>query len=338
MQKEASEINAYLDSATQSKLFAKIRRALVFSVLSTIMRTFSGTYRPKDIAAVAFTLNFVCSALHSDAIWGDRMRKRLHVGYLLHSVSRQSVLVVADTVAHAVHTRDVGTQSENTLFLLMSTTAFIAGLTIVPASFLHDDQQGSLKDLLMFSFTSRYSQLHIPGLAGSTGLGVLVYGILFTLFNMLDDPSSRHLTDFKKTMYQAIAMIFSHLFLSQIVPGSSTQVLPIAFLVGMYIVSSKMPMSGSVAGFVLWRTAQEVSRWMSRALDDNTVDQLLLFGLLLCVLPLADNRIAAVISVSAVQVVVQMVMQTFQYLGSVSSVLASVCLLLVTDVVLDAKL
>jgi hypothetical protein len=335
MRRDALEINHYVNRTTQTKLFSKIRRALVFSVLSTIMETFSKTYRPSDIAAVALTLNFVCSVLHSDALWDRSKRQRLHVGYLLHSISRQSVLVVSDTVAHVVHMRDVGTQTENTLLLMMSTTAFIAGLTVLPASFLHDDQQGSLKDLLMFSFTSRYSQVHIPGLGGSSGLGVLVSGVLFTLFNMLDDPDGPR-TEFMKTMYQAIAMIFSHLFLAQIVPGSSSQVLPVAFLLAMYIVSNRMPMSGTVSAFVLWRTAQEVSGWMSRALAENTTDKLILFGLLICVLPTIDRKIAAVLAVAALQVVVGAVMQTFQYLGSVGSVLASVCLLLVTDVVLDA--
>ena len=95
-------------------------------------------------------------------------------------------------------------------------------------------------------------------------------------------------------------------------------------------------MSGTVSAFVMWRTAQEVSGWMSRALAENITDKLILFGLLLCVLPTIDRKIAAVFAVAALQVVVGAVMQTFQYLGSVGSVLASVCLLLVTDVVLDA--
>jgi hypothetical protein len=335
MRRDALEINHYVNRATQTKLFSKIRRALVFSVLSTIMETFSKTYRPSDITAVALTLNFVCSVLHSDALWGRKKRQRLHVGYLLHSISRQSVLVLSDTIAHVVHMRDVGTQTENTLLLMLSTTAFIAGLTVLPESFLHDDQQGSLKDLLMFSFTSRYSQVHIPGLGGNSGLGVLVCGVLFTLFNMLDDPDGPR-TQFMKTMFQAIAMIFSHLFLTQIVPGSSSQVLPVAFLLAMYIASNRMPMSGSVAGFVLWRTAQEVSGWMSRALAENITDKLILFGLLLCVLPIIDRKIAEVLAVSSLQVVVGAIMQTFKYLGSVGSAVASVCLLLVTDVVLDA--
>lgn len=335
MRRDATEIARYLSKGSQAKLFSKIRRALVFSVLFKTMKTFNELYRPTDIIASALTLNFVCSIMHSSVIWNFKSGHRYHLGYILHSISRQSVLVISDTIAHNVHLRDVGTSSENTLLLMISTTIFIAALTVVPSSFLHDDQQGSLKDLLMYSFTSRYAQLHIPGLAGNTSLGVMLYGLLFSIFSMLDNNEQKKSSEFVQTLHQAIALIFSHLFLSQIVPSTTTQVIPIALLLGMYIVSEKLPMSNSVSSFVMWKTAGEVANWTTRAVSGASIDQLLVFSLAMCIFPILDSKIASVLAVSALQIVVSVVMNTLKQFGHLESITSSVCLLLISDIFLD---
>ena len=324
--------------SSQSRLFAKIRSALIFSVLNTMMKTFNSVYSPVDIITVAITVYFICALLRAVVLRDQHTRRRFHVGYLLHSMSRQSVLIVSDTVAHSVHLRDVGTQQENTLLLVLSTSALVAILTLLPSWFLKDTQQGSLKDLLIYSFTSRYSQLHVPGLQGDTGIGVLAHGLLFVVFNMLDVPNEkRSPSELMQTLYQTTAMVFSNMFLVQIAPESSSQVLPVAILLGMYIVSDHLPMSDTVASFVLWRTASETSTWITRVLPGSITDQFLLFAVLFCVLPALDRKIASVIAVAALQMIVGHLMHAFTYLGTSGSAIASVCMMLVSDVVLDTR-
>jgi hypothetical protein len=237
------------------------------------------------------------------------------------------VLIVSDAVANSVHLRDAGTQQENTLLLVLSTSALVALLTLVPTWFLKDAQQGSLKDLLIYSFTSRYSQLHVPGLTGDTGIGVLAHGLLFVVFNMLDEvgpDEKRPPSELMQTLYQTAAMVFSNMFLVQIAPESSSQVLPVAILLGMYIVSDHLPMSDTVASFVLWRTSAETSTWITRVLPGSITDQILLFTVLLCILPALDRKIASVLAVAALQTVVGHIMRAFAYLGTSGATIASV--------------
>ena len=340
MQKQASDVTSFMGTSSLTRLFAKIRSALVFSVLSTMMKKFNRLYSTVDIITVALSVYFICALLRAVVLRNQHTRHHFHIGYLLHSMSRQSVLIVSDAVAHSVHLRDVGTQQENTLILVLSTSALVALLTLLPSWFLKDTQQGSLKDLLIYSFTSRYSQLHVPGLQGDTGIGVLAHGLLFVVFNMLDnlDPDGeRPPTELMRTLYQTTAMVFSNMFLVQIAPESSSQVLPVAILLGMYIVSDHLPMSDTVASFVLWRTAAETSTWITRVLPGSITDQVLLFAVLFCVLPALDRKIASVLAVAALQTVVGHLMHAFTYLGTSGSAIASVCMMLVSDVVLDPR-
>ena len=340
MHKQASNVTSFIGTSSQSRLFAKIRSALMFSVLSTMMKHFNRVYNTVDIITVAITVYFVCAVLRDVVLRDQHTRQHFHLGYLLHSMSRQSVLIVSDTVAHSVHLRDIGTQQENTLLLVLSTSALVAILTLIPTWFLRDTQQGSLKDLLIYSFTSRYSQLHVPGLRGGTGIGVLAHGLLFVVFNMLDDVGlneTRTPSALMQTLYQTAAMVFSNMFLVQIAPESSSQVLPVAMLLGMYIVSDHLPMSDAVASFVLWRTAAETSTWVTRVLPGSITDQILMFTVLLCILPALDNKIASVLAVAALQTVVGHVMRAFVYLGTSGGAVASVCIMLIADVVLDTR-
>jgi hypothetical protein len=333
---QATNIVQYLDRDAESKLIAKLRRALIFSVLSTIMKSINGVYKTVDIVTVALSIYFICTLISTGSLITTQTQRRFHITYILHCACRQSVLVISDSVANSIHMRDVGTQYDNTLLLFISTTTFIAALTFVPKWFIHDTQQGSLKDILMFSFTYRYGQVHIPGLSSRTGIGSVLYGLLFTLFSMSDSEDANNKTsEFIQTLNQAAAMIFSRLFISQIVPESNTQIFPIAILLAMYIVSDCIPMSGSVAAFVLWRTAIDVSEWVSRILPGGTADQLILFSMLLGILPTINRKISAVFAVAALQTIVTRIMITFTYLSATSTVIASIGLLLVTDIVLD---
>jgi hypothetical protein len=140
-----------------------------------------------------------------------------------------------------------------------------------------------------------------------------------------------------KTLYQTAAMVFSNMFLQQIAPDPSSQVLPVAILLGMYIVSDHLPMSSTVASFVLWRTAAETSTWMTRVIPGSITEQILLFTILLCIMSALDQKIASVLAVAALQTVVAHIMRAFAYLGTSGSAIASVCMLLVSDVVLDAS-
>jgi hypothetical protein len=340
MDSDAAKVVRYLDRDSESKLLGKLRRALIFSVLATIMNTINQMYETVDILSVALGLYFICTLLSTSAVMTAHTQRTYHVSYVLHCICRQSILIVSDTVANHVHMRDIGTQYDNTLLLVISTTAFVAVLTFIPTWFLHDEQQGSLKDILMFSFTYRYGQLHIPGLSSRTGIGAALYGLLFVIFNILDtsDNPNNTTSEFVKTLHQAAAMVFSRLFIAQIVPESNTQVFPISILLAMYIVSDRVLMSSSVAAFVLWRTAADVSEWVTRIIPGGTADQIILFSMLLCVLPTINRKIAAVFAVAALQVFVSSVMATFTYLNGTSAVVASICLLLVTDIILDTSL
>jgi hypothetical protein len=328
-----------MDKSNQLKIIGKVRTSIIFSVLSIIMNNLNSIYRPIDIIMVALTVNFVCAVLHSVIFAGVRTKRRLHCGYILRSISRQSVLVVSSAIASSIHLRDIGTQSENTMILVVSTTAFIGLITCIPNWFLQDAQQGSLKNILIYSFTARYRQIHIPGLSGNTGIGTLLYGCLFVIITLSDDPNDtvNQTSNFLRTLKQTASMILSNLFLLQIAPRSTSQVLPIALLLGMYIVSDRIPMSGSVASFVLWRTSAEVSLWTLRIFTGGFTDQLILYSLLLCIIPAINEKTSAVIAVAMIQTVVACVMKYFIYLGSVGTLLSSMCILLVTDMILDTR-
>ena len=337
MDEDAAKVIKYLDRSSEIKLLGKIRRALIFSVLSTIMTTLNGMFHTTDIIAVSVGIYFICTLISTGIIVTNHTQRMFHVSYLLHCICRQSVLITADALAHSLQLRDIGTQYDNTLLMVISTTAFIALLTFVPAWFIHDSEQGSMKDILMFSFTNRYGQIHISGLYSKTGVGAVIYGLLFVLANMLDvSPGKQKTTsEFFQTLHQAAAMIFSRLFITQIVPAQNTQVFPIAILLAMYIVSARIPMSGSVAAFVLWRTASDISTWITRIIPNSSTDQLIFFGFVLCVLPTINRKVAAVFAVAALQAVVSRVMSAFTFLPTSSAVVASVCFLLVMDILLD---
>jgi hypothetical protein len=337
LEKQAADTTAFIGDKSQSQFFTRVRRALMFSVLSTMMQNFNAVYSPLDIVTGALTVYFVCVALRVVVAeqWG------VCTSYIMHSLSRQSVLVVSDVIVNNIRMRDVGTQQENTLLLVVSTTALIALLTLLPDWFLQDTDQGSLRDLLIYSFTCRYSQLHIPGLqtspgARDAGVAILVYGLLFAVFTQLNVSSEGSTRSrLRETLYQTAAMILSNMFLTQIVPDSSSQVIPVAVLLGMYIVSDHLPMSSTVASFVLWRTASETSAWVSQLLPGSTTDQTILFAVVLCVVPALDRKVGSVLAVAALQTGVAHTMRMFAYFGSIGGCVASVCVVLVIDVVLD---
>jgi hypothetical protein len=340
MDGDAAKVIKYLDRESEVKLLGRIRSALIFSVLSTTMQTINRMFKAVDILSVSIGLYFICTLLSTGTVVTTRAQRTFHLSYILHCISRQSVLVAADAVANNVHMTDIGTHYDNTLILVISTTAFIALLTFVPAWFIHDSEQGSIKDILMFSFTNRYGQLHITGLYSRTGIGAVLYGLFFTVSNLLDTSPSANKekkSEFLQTLHQAAAMIFSRQFISQIVPASNTQVFPIAILLAMYIVSDRVPMSGSVAAFVLWRTAADISGWVTRVMPASIIDQIIFFCIVLIVLPVVNRKVAAVFAVAALQAVVAGIMTVFTYLNGTSAVVATVCLLLVMDIVLDTS-
>jgi hypothetical protein len=345
---QATATTVIIRARSQSLFFNKIRRALLFSVLSEMMQNFTAVYSPLDIVSAALTVYFVCvttrAVLVRPGTSNGMSTAGTCIGCILHSMSRQSVLVVSDVTANSIHMRDVGTQQENTLLLIVSTTALVALITLLPPWFLQDAQQGSLRDLLVYSFTSRYSQLHIPGLQTAPGTGdprggvaLLAHGLLFAVFNMLNCCKARAVerSQFQETLYQTAAMIFSNMFLVQILPDSTSQILPIAMLLGMYIVSDHLPMSSTVASFVLWRTAAETSVWVTRLLPGSTTDQMILFAVLLCVIPALDRKVASVLAVAALQTSVAHIMRAFTYLGNTGAAVSSVCVVLVVDIFLD---
>lgn len=326
----------YLKQESRSKLLAKVRTAVIFSVLSTIMQKVNQLYRPMDIIAVTLSIHYISTVIHSIVLHSDDVRRRLHCGYILRSINRQSILVVSDVVAHNMYIQDFGTQQDNMLIFVITTTAFIAILTLLPAWFLYDEIQGSLKNILIYSFTSRYSQLHIQGLHGNTGLGTLIYGLLFVVFT-IPKGKDTHMSLFMETLQHTITMIFSNLFLTNITPASSQQVFPIAIMLAMFIVSDHIPMSSAVSTFVLWRMSKLVSGWVSHLFDGTVVDQILFYSVLLCVLPIINHKVASVISVAALQTVVSNIMLFGNYLGSIGMVISSISILLVTDIALDKK-
>lgn len=337
MQVDAQNVKKYMTKKYQNQLFGKVRTALVFSVLSIIMENVNGVYMPADIIMVALTVNFVCAVLHNVVFASTKTRRLFHAGYILRSISRQSVLVVSSAIAESVHMEDIGTQHENTIILIVSTTAFIGLITCLPSWFLHDAEQGSLKDILIFSFTTRYQQLHIPGLGNNEGVGTLIYGLLFitaTLAHTTDTDVNQS-SKFMQTLQQTASMIFSNLFITRISPDSTRQVLPIAILLGMYIISERIPMSGSVAAFVLWRTSKEVSSWTSQVLPGGIVDQLILYSLLICIMPIINVKTSTVLAVAGIQTIIGSVMASLLFLGKIGTVLCSISVLLVSDILLD---
>jgi hypothetical protein len=339
MDGDAEKVIGYLDRDSEIKLLGRIRSALIFSVLSTVMTTINQVFKAVDILSVAIGLYFICTLLSTGMVVTTRAQRTFHISYVLHCISRQSVLIAADTVANNVHITDIGTQYDNTLLLVISTTTFIALLTFVPGWFIYDIEQGSIKDIIMFRFTNRYGLLHITGLYSRTGIGAVLYGMFFTISNLLDTSHTKkkQTSEFLQTLHQAAAMIFSRMFISQIVPESNTQVFPIAILLAMYIVSDRIPMSGSVAAFVLWRTAADISGWVARIIPTSTTDQLIFFSIVLSVLPTMNRKVAAVFAVAALQAAVAGIMAVFTYLTGTSSVVAAICLMLVMDVVLDTS-
>jgi len=325
------------------QFFSKVRRALMFSTISTTMRHWNRVYRPSDIAIVAVTLHFICAVLRSCVLVDIKFRTRLHIDYILHAIRRQTLFIVSDCIANGLQMRDVGTQHENTLLLVMSTTSFVALITFIPDWFLMDNEQGSIKTLLVYFFTSRFSQIHIAGLRGGPGssvgreIGVLLYGLFFSVFNMLDSSFDKESpkSEFVRIMQQAAAMIFSNLFLSQITPEATNQVIPLALLIGMYLVFDNLPMSGAVASFVLWRTAREVSEWTTRLLPHAFSDQILLFSMFLCVLPPLNPKLASVTAVACMQLCVNSIMIAVTSLGKTAALVASFSVLIVADIVLS---
>ena len=335
---DASDVVTYMGQKAQSKLFGKVRGALIYSVLSSIMKTLTPIYKNIDIVVVALTAYFVCTIVNTVLLKDVMMRRQFHTGYILRSVCRQSILIVSSTVAQMVKVQNVGTQTENTMVLIFSTTTFLALLSLIPDWFLQDQAQGSLADILIYSYTAMYKQIRIPGLQGRTGLGMLIYGILFASVNLLNTPQEKDkkpISKFRGILYSAATMVFSTQFIVQIIPNSSGQVLPVAILLGIYIVSSRLPMSSSVAAFVLWQTGNEISLWVTKMFDSHIVDKMVFFCLLLCIVPVLNHTTASVLFVTASQTAVAYVMQCFAYLGETSAALASIGLLLVTDILLD---
>ena len=159
----ATDVVSYMGHEAQSKLFGRVRLALIYSVLSTIMRTLTPVYRHVDIIAVAITIYFISIILHSIIMRDVTKRRLFHSGYILRSISRQSVLIVSATIAQYVNIQDAGTQSENIVLLLFSTTAFLAVLSLIPDWFIQDRAQGSLADLLIYSYMAMFRKVHIPG-------------------------------------------------------------------------------------------------------------------------------------------------------------------------------
>jgi hypothetical protein len=100
---DVKNITKYMDNTARSQLMQKIRNALLFSVLSTIMQRLNVVYRPTDIITAALTINFTCAVLHGIVLPTGEVRRRFHCGYILRSISRQSVLVVSDAIANSVH-------------------------------------------------------------------------------------------------------------------------------------------------------------------------------------------------------------------------------------------
>ena len=107
-----------------------------------MMKNFHRVYSTVDIITVAMTVYSICAVLRAVVLRDQHSRHHFHLGVLLNSMSRQSVLIVSDAVAHSVHLRDVGTQQEKTLLLVLSTSALDALLTLLPTWFLKDTQQG----------------------------------------------------------------------------------------------------------------------------------------------------------------------------------------------------
>ena len=334
----ATDVVSYMGHEAQSKLFGRVRLALIYSVLSTIMRTLTPVYRHVDIIAVAITIYFVCTIVHSIIMRDVTKRRLFHSGYILRSISRQSVLIVSATTAQYVNIQDAGTQSENIALLIFSTTAFLALLSLIPSWFIQDRAQGSLADLLIYSYMAMFRKVHIPGLHGHTGLGMLIYGILFIATTIISDPDHIHgppVSKFRGILYNAFSIVFSTQFITQIIPAASSQVLPGAILLAMYIMSSHIPMSRSVAAFVLWQTADEISVWTTRMFHSHIIDKLMFFSLFLGVIPVLNHTTASIFAISAIQTSVAYIIQLFTYLGTTSAVFASIGLLLVTDILLD---
>jgi hypothetical protein len=329
----------YTQEKSQSELLTKIRTTVIFSVLATIMQKLNSLYRPIDIIAVTLSIHFISTTVHSIVLRDQNIRRRLHCGYILRSISRQSILVVSDAVAHTIYIQDFGTQQDNMFIFIIATTAFVAFLTLLPEWFLYDEIQGSLKNILTYSFTSRYSQLNIPGLSGNTGLGTLIYGILFVVLSI---PKTTNTNDketfvFIETLQHTVAMILSNRFLTNVTPAFSNQVFSIAILLAMYIISDHIPMSSTTSTFVLWRMSTDVSKWVSTILNGGIFDQILLYSILLCVLPTINRKTASVIFVAAVQTLISNIVRSGSYLGSVGMVVSSTCVLLVADIVLDTR-
>ncbi|KAJ1469885.1 hypothetical protein T484DRAFT_1754205 [Baffinella frigidus] len=322
----------------KSKLCGKVQTAIMYSVLSKTMVTINKVYHPLDIIMVATTINLVCTVVRNCILQDQNTRREFHAGYVLQCLSRHSVLVISDCVSTSVHMRDVGTQPENMLLLLVSTTALISLVSLLPTWFLQDTHNGySLRPLILYSFMRQYSQMHIPGMHTSgTGFGLLLSGLSFVVANMLGVGGSQDQgSTFMQSMRQVAVMLSCNLFITQIIPDSTTQVLPLAFLLGGYVTMSTTAMSANAASFVLYSTAREVSQWVVRLLPGVITDQLLLFSVSLCVLTPLNPNIATVLAVAALQTSVSYIMNTFASLGGGGATVASLSVLLVTDIVLD---
>lgn len=319
-----------------STALRRIDRAFVFSILSAVTALLNKQFATIDIVISVTTLYFVCNALRVMVFGGRQGLEKYHLSHVFNAITRQSVLVVVDTLANSVHLRDVGTQTENTVILLLSTTILVAAICLVPTWLVKDDDWVSMRAVLLYTFTSRYSQVHVPGLSGS--LGMILYALVFVASTALYSNAVKHgASMFIQTIYQAVSMISSNIFLVAVTPTSSSQVLPLAILIGFYVVSSSIDIETGVAGFILWRTAREIMRWVKRMYPArHDLNRGLLYAFVVAIIPATElfggSTVADAFFLGALQGVIDIFIGFFDFKGQLASIIATISVLLCTDI------
>jgi len=257
-----------------------------------------------------------------------------YVALLLHSLSRQSIFVLSDALAKEISITTLSSSLEEMVFLFLTTAVFVVLVTMLPDWFLRSRERGSLKSILLFTITSRFDLVRIPGLG--RGMGSLVYGMLFMIFSSLDAILENGGSKFLAQLTSAASMISVNLFLQAVTPETTTQVIPLAILIGSFMLSCSIGAMDDIAMFALWRTSSEINEWKRRIVGPYPIDQtLILITIYIIGLRMMDKNLASLLLLNIVQTVTQFVINTIQQLSVEAAFTVSLGILLMVDVFLS---
>jgi hypothetical protein len=323
-------------SKTRVTLLSKLRIALLFSILRIVADPLYRYFVTLDIIVGCVFVFFACEALILSFGVNDKTTTGpfAYVALLLHSLSRQSIFILSDALAKEISITTLSSSLEEMVFLFLTTAVFVVLVTMLPDWFLRSRERGSLKSILLFTITSRFDLVRIPGLG--RGMGSLVYGMLFMIFSSLDAILENGGSKFLAQLTSAASMISVNLFLQAVTPETTTQVIPLAILIGSFILSCSIGAMDDIAMFALWRTSSEINEWKRRIVGPYPIDQtLILITIYIIGLRMMDKNLASLLLLNIVQTVTQFVINTIQQLSVEAAFTVSLGILLTVDVFLS---